>query len=49
MAKTYSTPTVATLGAADVITRGVDQTSAFKETPLGNPLLTRTTHHMIDL
>jgi len=46
MAKTYRTPTVATLGAADVVTRGLSNGSP-AETPIGGR--SKTTHAMLDL
>lgn len=42
MAKTYRTPSVASLGAAEVMTSGITPA------PLPEPVL-KTTHHMLDL
>jgi hypothetical protein len=49
MAKTYRTPTVATLGAADVVTRGLPMGPLGEPAPNGHPTFTRTTHALLDL
>jgi hypothetical protein len=48
MIKTYRPPTVVALGAAEVLTRGIDGTLS-EIGPTGHPVLTGTTHQMLDL
>jgi hypothetical protein len=49
MAKTYSTPTVAPLGAAEVLTHGLVSGTLSEQAPIGFPTRTKTTHAMLDL
>jgi hypothetical protein len=49
MAKTYRTPTVATLGAADVVTRGLSSGGPSEIAPPLKPTFVFTTHAMLDL
>jgi len=49
MAKTYRTPTVAALGAADVVTHGLSKGPISEKAPSGHPTWTFTTHAMLDL
>jgi hypothetical protein len=49
MSKTYRTPTVATLGAAEVVTRGLVVGPITEPAPFPGSVLTKTTHAMLDL
>jgi hypothetical protein len=48
MAKSYRTPTVIALGAADAVTHGCDCRGPLLEPPGTNPPFSMTTHAMLD-